>query len=102
MYEQGRFRSVRYETERIEFKSQWNEACCKEVIAFANLDGGILYIGVDDNGVEVGVADADQTYNQITNAIRDSIAPDSTMFIKYTLQENRVIRIEVSEGTNKP
>jgi ATP-dependent DNA helicase RecG len=93
---------VRYETERIEFKSQWNEAYCKEIVAFANSDGGTLYIGVDDNGVEVGVTDADQTYNQITNAIRDSIFPDITMFIKYTLQKNRVIRIEVCEGTNKP
>ena len=93
---------MKYEAERIEFKSRWDEAYCKEVIAFANSDGGTLYIGYDDNGVEVGVENADQTYDQITNVIRDSIAPDVTMFIKYTLQDNRVIRIEVSEGTNKP
>ncbi len=102
IYEKGRLRAVKYETERIEFKSRWNEAYCKEVVAFANSDGGTLYIGYDDNGVEVGVENADQTYTQITNAIRDSISPDVTMFIKYTLQENRVIRIEVSEGSNKP
>ncbi len=102
MYEKGSFRSVKYETERIEFKSRWNEAYCKEVVAFANSDGGTLYIGYDDNGVEVGVENADQTYTQIPNAIRDSISGDVTMFIKYTLQENRVIRIEVSEGSNKP
>lgn len=102
MYEKERYRAVKYETERIECKSRLNEAYCKEVVAFLNSDGGTLYIGFDDNGIEVGVEDADQTYTQITNAIRDSIAGDSTMFIKYTLQENRVIRIEVSEGTNKP
>ena len=93
---------MKYETERIEFKSQWNEACCKEVIAFANSDGGTLYIGVDDNGVEVGVKVADTTYTQITNTIRDSILPDITMFINYTLQENLTLRIEVSEGCHKP
>jgi len=93
---------MKYETERIEFKSQWNEACCKEVIAFANSDGGTLYIGVDDNGVEVGMEAADETYTQITNTIRDSILPDITMFITYTLKENLVLIIEVSEGCNKP
>ncbi|MDY0290252.1 MAG: hypothetical protein RBR15_15605 [Sphaerochaeta sp.] len=56
----------------------------------------------DGNGVEVGVENADQTHNQISNAIRESIVPGVTMFIKYTLQENQVIRIEVFEGTNKP
>jgi ATP-dependent DNA helicase RecG len=93
---------MNYEAEKIEFKSQWSEACCKEVIAFANSDGGILYIGVDDTGREVGVVDVDETYNLITNVIRDSILPDITMFIKYTLQENHVICIEISEGANKP
>ena len=98
----GRLKSVKYETERIEFKSQWSEACCKEVIAFANSDGGNLFIGVDDTGRQVGVVDVDETYNLITNVIRDSILPDITMFIKYTLQENHVICLEISEGANKP
>ena len=93
---------MKHETERIEFKSQWNEACCKEVLAFANSNGGTLFIGVDDNGIEVGVEAADTTYAQITNTIRDSILPDITMLITYTLQENLVVRIEVSEGCNKP
>ncbi|WP_245535497.1 RNA-binding domain-containing protein [Sphaerochaeta pleomorpha] len=101
-YGYGRLKSVKYKTERIEFKSQWSEAFCKEVIAFANSDGGYLYIGVDDTGTQVGVADVDETYNLITNVIRDSILPDITMFIKYTLQENHVICLEISEGANKP
>lgn len=37
-----------------------------------------------------------------TNGIRDTIIPDITMFIKYTLQENQVIRITVGEGAYKP
>jgi ATP-dependent DNA helicase RecG len=28
--------------------------------------------------------------------------PDVTMFVRYTIQENKVVRITVSEGTNKP
>ena len=41
---------MQYESERIEYKSQLTDEIYKEVIAFANTDGGIIYIGVDDQG----------------------------------------------------
>lgn len=90
------------ETENIEFKSQFTEDIYKEVIAFANTDGGIVYVGIDNNGNAVGLTDVDQEYTRITNGIRDAIMPDVTMFVRFTIQENKVVRIMVSEGTNKP
>ncbi|MCQ2427286.1 MAG: putative DNA binding domain-containing protein [Clostridia bacterium] len=90
------------ETENIEFKSQFTEEIYKEVIAFANTDGGILYVGIDNNGNAVGLTDVDKEYTRITNGIRDAIMPDVTMFVRFFIQENKVIRITVSEGTNKP
>ena len=44
----------------------------------------------------------DETYTHLTNGIRDAIAPDITMFVRYILQENKVIRVEVGEGSYKP
>ncbi len=44
----------------------------------------------------------DETYTRLTNGIRDAIQPDVTMFIRYVLQENKVIQIEVGEGSYKP
>lgn len=38
------------ETENIEFKSGFTEEIYKEIIAFANTDGGVLYIGIDNDG----------------------------------------------------
>lgn len=93
---------MQYESERIEYKSQMIDDIYKEVIAFANTDGGIIYIGVDDKGNMIGIDDVDDTYTRLTNGIRDAIAPDVTMFIRYVLQENKVIRIEVGEGSYKP
>ena len=90
------------ETENIEFKSQFTEDIYKEVIAFANTDGGIVYVGIDNNGNAVGLRDVDQEYTRITNGIRDAIMPDVTMFVRFTIQENKVVRIAVSEGSNKP
>lgn len=93
---------MNFETENIEFKSQFTEEIYKEVIAFANTDGGIIYVGIDDNGNVIGLDDVDKEYTRITNGIRDAIMPDVTMFVKFTIQENKVVRITVNEGTNKP
>lgn len=93
---------MNYETENIEFKSGFTEEIYKEVIAFANTGGGVLYIGIDNNGNAVGLDSVDDEYTRITNGIRDAILPDVTMFVKYTIQENKVVRIIISEGTNKP
>ena len=90
-----------YESENVEYKAKYVDELYKEVMAFANTNGGMIYVGVDDNGNRTGVADVDETYNKITNSIRDAIAPDVTMFVKYGLVGN-VIEIEISEGTAKP
>ena len=93
---------MRRETENIEFKSQFTEEIYKEVIAFANSDGGIIDIGIDNSGNAVGLDDVDKEYTRITNGIRDAIMPDVTLFVHCSIQENKVVRVTVSEGSNKP
>lgn len=93
---------MQYESERIEYKAQLTEGIYKEVIAFANTEGGVIYLGIDDNGNQVELGDVDQVYTRLTNGIRDAISPDVTMFIRYVLQDDQVIRIEVGEGSYKP
>ena len=93
---------MHFETENIEFKSQFTEEIYKEVIAFANTDGGIVYVGIDNEGNAIGLTNVDNEYTRITNGIRDAIMPDVTMCVKYFIQDNKVVRITVTEGTNKP
>ena len=93
---------MKFETENIEFKSQFTDEIYKEVIAFANTDGGDIYVGTDNDGKAVGLTDIDKEYTRITNGIRDAILPDVTMFVHFTVQDNKTVRITVSEGTNKP
>ena len=93
---------MKFETESIEFKLQVTDEIYKEVIAFANTNGGTIYIGIDDHGNAVGIDNVDETYTRITNGIRDAIQPDITMFIKYTLQDNKVVKITIGEGSYKP
>ena len=93
---------MNFETENIEFKFQFTEEIYKEVIAFANTDGGIVYIGIDNEGNAIGLTNVDNEYTRITNGIRDAIMPDVTMCVKYFIQDNKVVRITVNEGPNKP
>lgn len=93
---------VNYENENIEFKSEAIPAICKSVIAFANTNGGKLYIGVSDDGTINKLANIDEIYTRITNTIRDAIAPDITMFIKYKLDGRGFILIDIAEGSAKP
>lgn len=93
---------MHFEDEKIEFKETFVPDIYKEVIAFANTDGGVIFVGVDDNGNPVGLENVDDTYTRITNGIRDAILPDVTMFIKYTLEKEKIIKIEIGEGSYKP
>lgn len=93
---------MEYENEQTALKSRVTDEIYKEVIAFANTDGGVIYVGIDDQGNVVGLEDTDGSYTRLTNGVRDAIQPDVTMFVRYVLQDDGVIRIEVSEGSYKP
>ena len=60
---------MQYESERIEYKSQMIDDIYKEVIAFANTEGGVIYIGVDDQGNPTGIENIDETYTRLTNGV---------------------------------
>lgn len=93
------------ESETIELKEIVTDEIKKEIIAFANCDGGKLYIGVKDDGTVIGVDDADNVSLQISNMVRDTIKPDVTMFVHYeTIEEEgkEIIAIDIQRGTDCP
>ena len=65
-----------------EFKREYVDDIKNTVVAFANTDGGTLYIGVNDDGTVCGVQDVDGTMLRVTNALRDAVRPDITMFVE--------------------
>ena len=93
------------ESETVELKSIVVDDIKKEIIAFANSDGGKLYVGVRDDGEVIGVDDPDGAALQISNMVRDSIKPDVTMFLHYqTIEEDgkKIIEVSVQRGTDRP
>ncbi len=90
------------ENTSLEFKREYTQEIKYEIIAFANSRGGVIKIGVEDDGTVCGVKNISDTYLQLTNSVRDAISPDITMFVRYNITNDGVIEITVSEGTNKP
>lgn len=93
------------ESETIELKEIVTDDIKKEIIAFANCNGGKLYIGVRDDGTVTGLNDPDSAALQISNMARDAIKPDLTMFLHYeTIEEDgrNIVAVDIQRGTDRP
>lgn len=93
------------ESETVELKEIVVDDIKKEIIAFANGEGGRLYIGVRDDGTVIGLENVDNVSLQISNMVRDAIKPDLTMFLHYKtieIEEKQVLEIEIQRGTERP
>ncbi len=58
------------ENEYIELKKELNNDITKEIIAFANTNGGTIYIGIDDKGKIVGLNNSSQKLEAISGMIK--------------------------------
>lgn len=93
------------ESEVLELKSEVTAGLCKEIIAFANTNGGTIYIGYDDNANLIGVKNAQKELHRISNMISDSIDPNLIFNISMEIvneNEKDIIVIKVLKGTKRP
>ncbi len=93
------------ESETVELKAEIVSDICKEIVAFANTQGGTLYIGVRDDGSILGVENMDAAMLRLNNMIRDSIKPDVTMFVRYEPRAEagkQILVVTVQKGTDRP
>jgi Putative DNA-binding domain len=94
------------EGQQLEFKLKSNhpDKIMKEVVAFANSDGGKLLIGVADNKELIGLKYADEDEYIISKSIEKYIFPE----VNYKLEkvrldnEKEVLIYEILASENKP
>lgn len=94
------------ESNRVELKSELNDKMEKEIVAFLNnREGGILYIGIDDEGNPVKIQDLDFMQLKIADRIKNNILP-STLglfdIVTEYIEDIPVTKIVVSSGLEKP
>jgi ATP-dependent DNA helicase RecG len=59
------------EQQNIEYKQSWHDDYLKWVCGFANAQGGVIFIGKDDNGKVVGINDHKKLMDEIPNKVKD-------------------------------
>ncbi len=61
------------EKQNIEWKESWRSEYFEYISAFANAEGGKIYIGINDKGIVVGVSDYEKLLVNLPNQIRDFV-----------------------------
>ena len=94
------------ESNRLELKAELNDKLEKEIVAFLNnREGGIVYVGINDEGMPVENSDLDATQLKIADRIKNNILP-STLglfdIVTEYIEGIAVIKIIISSGLEKP
>ena len=75
----------------------------KSVSAFANGEGGTLIFGISDNNEIIGLTNAEEDAEFISEAIKTKLDPIPTIELKYKeLDGKRLIFLYVNEGQETP
>lgn len=61
------------ESQTVEFKQIWKDEYLKTICAFANREGGSLYIGLDDDAVVLGLEDIENLIEILPNKINNRL-----------------------------
>ena len=88
------------ENSKIEFKESISSSLDKEIVAFANSEGGKIYIGITDKGDVKGLKITNKLKSQIESIARNC-DPKIPISIKE-LKKEKVLIINVKESKNKP
>jgi len=94
------------ENEKVEFKRKIRhpEKVIREVVAFANSDGGHLLVGVDDNGDLPGLKFAEEEEYVMTKAIQDLCRPaiNFRMEAIEVAPDRSILHYEIPSSETKP
>lgn len=91
------------ENEHTEFKTSFNKELIETVVAFANKNGGSVYIGISKNNKIVGTdlnAESVQNWvNEIKSKTTPELIPDYNI---YTINHKTIVEIKVESYPLKP
>lgn len=93
------------EDQQTELKVELTRDIKKEIIAFANTNDGVIYIGINDNSKVIGLKNAEKDLEALSGMIREGIKSDLTIYTKIYIEQidnKDVIIVKVKEAPNKP
>lgn len=84
------------ESQTVEFKQMWKDEYLKTICAFANADGGSLYIGVKDDGKVLGLDDIKMLLEKLPNKINNRLGLLVDVVMEV-FQEVEIIVIDIEK-----
>lgn len=91
------------EFEKIELKENYSDTIFREIVAFLNTDGGVIYVGIKNNGETNGldINKIDEIQKRISDIITTQIEPIPNLDVKsevITEDNKSVLKIVVKKG----
>lgn len=91
------------ETQTLEFKEKFDRDVIETAAAFANAKGGVIFIGVGDNGEIKGATVGKETLKAWSNEISQATEPTIIPYIEsYQIRNKTIVKVAVEESPLKP
>lgn len=93
------------EDEFTELKKIITKDLKKEIVAFANSNGGKIYIGIDNAGNIIGLKNIEKDVESLSGMIKEGIKSDLTLYTKIKqekIEDKEIIVLEILDAPNKP
>ncbi len=91
------------ESEKVEFKTAFNEDVIETLVAFSNTNGGTIFIGVTDRaeikGITIGKESLVNWINEIKNKTSPQLIPDIEII---TVEQKNILAMHIIEYPVKP
>ena len=86
----------------VEFKESPSDSLAKAFSAFANAEGGRVYLGVADSGEVPGLQLTNRVLSQIRDTARHCDPPIDIELVPFKFEDHDLLMIEVFESAHKP
>ncbi len=89
------------ESDSLELKATLTDNLLKEIVAFLNVGGGTILVGVNDDGEPIGVTNIDTIMKSIAEIITSKIEPSPIEHVKVDLifdEDKTIVRIQIING----
>lgn len=91
-----------WEGQFIEFKESVSDSLARELVAFANSEGGRIYIGVADDKAIKGVTINNRLLSQVQDIARNCDPPLAVNVVPFKHKGHDLLMVDVPGGDKKP